>query len=462
MESCHEQTLTALHLPLTSSYPLDFAAGVLTEPINAALAHLLPVLNSLRRHVPSTFATSLLGMTEVHSRWRSFVAERRHLAPNHPLRFSAADLTGCFDTIAQPRLFQAIQFALRLAMASTTSERSPSASTASSSRVLIPKRFRVYHPSANRLLARSMTEVCSGRTAADSLRGAQRLAACGTSHGALFHEMSTVQPQSSRTVLAQMREHIFCNLVAIDGLVLVQRMGIPQGSILSAMFCSLHYAAYEHAMLARYLPMKQSHTRISNHSGTDSSCIEDTVAVESPRETPQVQLRLIDDTLHVCLGYDGADNGPATDQLLSFGSIVNTCKARSYPAPTPSIPCDDSVSSSRIMNEEQQSAVNHRPLCWDGRGHQYFAWCGWLIDVRTLEVRPDFAKARMVVARDGRPHRLRSIPPSRWQILVCKALKPKLHRAFLDPQVCAHKLVPAIATMLTGCLIPADNPMHNV
>lgn len=96
----------AARLPKAWAQQAHGQSGALSEPVNAALAPLLPLLSSLRRRLPAAFGTSVLGMTEVHVRWRHFVAERRHLAPSAPLHFSATDLTGCFDTIAQPRLFQ--------------------------------------------------------------------------------------------------------------------------------------------------------------------------------------------------------------------------------------------------------------------------------------------------------------------------------------------------------------------
>ena len=70
----------------------------------------------------------------------------------------------------------------------------------------------------------------------------------------------------------------------------------------------------------------------------------------------------------------------------------------------------------------------------DRSGRQFYPWCGWMIDVRTAELRPHLARARAALARAGRP------PPSgacpmRMLSLLCKAARPKLHRAFVDPQV---------------------------
>lgn len=87
--------------------------------LNSALAHLLPLLTDVGREAPPAMATSLLGMSEAHQRWRVFVAERRLLDPTAPLSFESTDLSGCYDTISQPRLLQALTFALRLLLRSS-------------------------------------------------------------------------------------------------------------------------------------------------------------------------------------------------------------------------------------------------------------------------------------------------------------------------------------------------------
>jgi len=476
--------------------PTLAARGALHEPVNTALAHLLPLLSSLRRRLPSALATSLLGLSEVHVRWRHFVAERRHLAPDALLRFSSTDLTGCFDTIAQPRLFQAIQFALRLLLTTTAGPpvgramaavpaTTAAAATATGGalvsrsaarapapppppRVLIPRSFRVYRPSAGGLVARTLTEVCGGRLVADPLAAAARLAASGAAHGALFIEGATVRPQASRLALAQMREHVFCNVVALDGQFLVQRMGVPQGSVLSSLFCSLHYGAYEHAILARYLPHRAALD--SDRQGPLGTAVRVRAAPAAPPTAEphalQLQLRLIDDTLHVqTLDATPTAAHPSSmplpepanllasleHQLSSFGSVINPSKGRTYPAtarPSTGATLAMDATVDAIIDTTNADATTNAGadadaddvhvlppgMCTDAQGRRFFPWCGWLIDVETCEARPYLGKARLLAAREHRPRR-GSVSLARWLALACKGLKPKLHRAFVDPQL---------------------------
>lgn len=99
------RTILGLHQPAPPPPPLRRPATPphLGKSVNASLAHLLPLLASLRHVLPSALGTSVLGMTDAQRRWRSFVADRRCHAPSMPLHFRSTDLTGCYDTIAQVR-----------------------------------------------------------------------------------------------------------------------------------------------------------------------------------------------------------------------------------------------------------------------------------------------------------------------------------------------------------------------
>jgi hypothetical protein len=185
---------------------------------------------TLRRRLPAVLGTSLLGLAEAHSRWRVFVAERRHLAPHSLLEFESNDLTGCFDTIAQPRLFQALQFAMRLLLATANhpSISSAAATTLAAPRVLHHKQYRIYRPSSNGFMYRSAIDVCGGRLPSEHLEASSRLARSGTMHASLFVESAASSSELSRQPLSALREHVFCNIVQLHGRFFIQRMGVPQ------------------------------------------------------------------------------------------------------------------------------------------------------------------------------------------------------------------------------------------
>jgi telomerase reverse transcriptase len=56
-----------------------------------------------------------------------------------------------------------------------------------------------------------------------------------------------------RVIIKILYDHIFNNNVCLDGQMYCQKAGIPQGSILSALFCSFLYADLDHCHLAPFL-----------------------------------------------------------------------------------------------------------------------------------------------------------------------------------------------------------------
>ena len=232
-----------------STRQLRLSSKPLTQSVNASVAPLIPLFTALRRQHPSAFATSLLGIGEVHDRWRRFVAERRRLAPYGVLDFGASDLAGCYDTIAQPRLFQSLQFAMRLlfvsacsfdvdtvavAIASLATRIAPSTSIATPAfpitavapppaHLLVHKAFHGHHASRYGLLLRPAIDACDSRRPTDTLTSAAHLAASGVAHAAIFTERASLNYAASRQSLLQLREQVFCNIITLAGRFFVQR-----------------------------------------------------------------------------------------------------------------------------------------------------------------------------------------------------------------------------------------------
>ena len=474
--------------------------------INAHLAHLLPLLSSLHGRLPSAFATSLLGMAEAQARWRVFVAERRQLAPSAPVTLRSSDLTGCFDTLAQPRLFQSIAFALRLLRDGTS----------------LHRRFTLFRPASQALAARTVTYVQSAQQAAFAASsryvsgvagGAAAAAAAavaggsgggpggGGTHACVLREKELATGLAGEDALRLLRQHVFCHLIESSGRYYVARMGIPQGSVLSAWLCSLHLAAAEHAILARYLPMASG---LEATAPTTLASTSDEASASALQL--QLQLRVIDDTLEVKVGGSGA-GAPVGQQ--TFGCVHNAAKARAtyfladaarsdgsrYPggavvqavnggvgrraakrphassssgsgeAGAGSCVPDDPTGVSEGGNATGAVAGPRRgdaatvseaarggdaaatvpeaargdaaASVQDGCGRTLHPWCGWLINAQTLELRPDLLRGRLAAARDRRARDGRAPPPGSAALVraLFRALRPKLHPAFADPQV---------------------------
>ena len=453
------RTIHQLHQPAPIPKACRASRADLSCDLNTALQHLLPLLSAVTRDAPTAHATSVLGMSEVHARWRMFVCEMRHLVPTAPLAFTSTDLAGCYDTISQPRLLQAVAFALRLSLRGTAT------STVVHSRLLLSS-------SANpQALTRSVTTAVAAATPCDvghvvvgSIGGggsdragevggngrgggvgaaaAARFAAGGSlASGRVLSEHPIATSHSMRHAFALLRQHLLCHTVESGGVHYASRMGIPQvgasprtccltlrrgghrptllpcphrlvlrglsfapqGSVVSARLCSLHLGAADHATLARFLPSCAPST---TNDGVETA----TESADVPTGKPLMQLRVIDDTLQVTTasppltvegssahgrasrsgsgsGRDGDGYGGGT--LRMFGMVPNQAKARA----TSGLGAGGDNGGGGGGRGETGTGGVH-----DSSGRLLHPWCGWLIDVSSLEVRPQFARGTSAVA----------------------------------------------------------------
>ena len=79
---------------------------------------------------------------------------------------------------------------------------------------------------------------------ADGAR-AQLVDADGAGDGVGRDEVQRVRARRLRDAFALLRQHLFCHVIESSGAHYVARMGIPQGSVLSARLCSMHLAAVD-------------------------------------------------------------------------------------------------------------------------------------------------------------------------------------------------------------------------
>ena len=172
---------------------------------------------------------------QVHRRWRQFVSERRDVAPRAPLLFCSTDVSSCFDTLTQSRLFESLH----------------SAMCVRGSDVSVQKRFIAIVPTPRRMTPRFKSDVCRRHDlAAAHAFFAERASTASTT---LFIDHHLMKSLTSERALTLLRQHIFGNVLRVDGRCYVQQQGIPQGSLISSLLCSIHYGALDHVLLARFL-----------------------------------------------------------------------------------------------------------------------------------------------------------------------------------------------------------------
>lgn len=206
---------------------------VLSSSINAQLAPVFGALSSERHSTPERLGGAILSVSGLHERLMEF---KKILPADTPLYFAKVDVQSCFDSIPQNRLLALIETVLQ-APAYRTS-----------------KYVEIKSGSERQTRQRyvSIATPANSTNSAFSVRKAGEL----STHkgGRIFTEVGYQKVWSTRQLLELLQQHVQNNVVKIGKKHFRQTQGIPQGSVLSSLLCSLFYASFEEEYLGRLDP----------------------------------------------------------------------------------------------------------------------------------------------------------------------------------------------------------------
>jgi telomerase reverse transcriptase len=204
----------------------------------------------------------------------------------------------------------------------------------------------------------------------------------------LYTEPSTTE------LLVLLKQHIFENIVKDGQKYYLQTEGIPQGSILSSLLCSLYYGYIELNYLSD-LPLG--------------------LRDDDNDETLGLLMRFVDDFLYLTTSLPHAIEFVTRLHrgFPEFGCIVNKNKT--------------------LVNfdiEEDGRPLRKCPVDYEGR--MYVPWCGWCIDVETLEVQSDFSRYQSVYIGDSLTVEFGHKPGDYLRQKTMNYCEQKLHLILLD------------------------------
>ncbi|XP_076965524.1 telomerase reverse transcriptase isoform X2 [Callospermophilus lateralis] len=196
---------------------------------------LFSVLNYERAQRPGLLGASVLGMDDIYRVWRAFVLRVRAQNPAPRLYFVKADVTGAYDTIPQDRLVEVIASIIRPPENTYCVRRYAVVQRAAHGRVR--KSFRTHVSTLSDLqpYMRQFVEHLQDRSA---LRDA------------VVIEQSCSLNETSTNLFDCFLRFVRSSVVRIGGRCYVQCRGIPQGSVLSTLLCSLCYGDMENKLFA--------------------------------------------------------------------------------------------------------------------------------------------------------------------------------------------------------------------
>lgn len=330
----------------------------------------------------------------------------------------AADVKGAFDSIPLPALEQVVTALVGSGEYSVARMSHVQGGVVGGVRT---KTKRVAAPSAPGMEAVPAALTALGRRRGGGDRGNDR-ASKERRVGGVLIDLASPQRLHRAQVLELLHEHLRRNIVRSGGVYLLQTVGIPQGSVLSTLLCSMFYAHLE-----------------ATHSLSGGAAIGDG-SNASTRDT-SVLCRWTDDLLHISATRAPAEGflSAALAGFAEYGCSVNTNKTSLNFDFTPSSTSSGCTTGGAASPTPQ--IPRREVMSGGGRGgRRCIAWCGLLIDSENLELRVDYARyagdwAREAVTVPGRLGSGAQSPFAHLGRRVVAYLRPKCTALLYDHSI---------------------------
>nr|XP_012629578.1 telomerase reverse transcriptase isoform X1 [Microcebus murinus] len=357
---------------------MDYIVGARTfrratraQPFSASVKTLFSVLNYERTRRPGLLGASVLGLDDIYRAWRAFALRMRARDAAPGLYFVKVDVTGAYDAIPQDRLAEVVAGVLR-----------PQENT------YCVRRYATVQRAAHGHVRKSFKRHVS---TLEDLRPYMRqfvehLQETGSLRDAVVIEQSSSLNEAGRSLFDFFLLFVRSNVVRVGGRCYVQCRGIPQGSLLSPLLCSLCYGDMERRLFPGI-------------------------------RRDGLLLRLVDDFLLVTphLAHARAFLRTLVRGVPEYGCVVNLEKT--------------------VVNFPVDAAALGGAACVQLPAHCLFPWCGLLLDTRTLEVFSDYSSFARTSVRASLTFSPGFKAGRNLRRKLLGVLRLKCHGLFLDLQV---------------------------
>ncbi|KFZ47663.1 Telomerase reverse transcriptase, partial [Antrostomus carolinensis] len=339
---------------------------------NTRLKNLFSVLNYERTINTSFIGSSVFGKDDIYKTWKKFVTKVLESDGEIPhFYYVKADVSRAYDTIPHNKLVEVI------------------------SRILNPEKRTVYcirryavimittSGKARRFYRRHVSTFKDFMP--DMKQFVSQLQENASLQNAIIVEQSLTFNETSSSLFAFFLQMIHNNILEIGSRYYLQCCGIPQGSILSTLLCSLCYGDMENKLLCGV-------------------------------QQDGVLIRLIDDFLLVTPHLMQARTFLRTlaTGIPEYGFLINPNKT------VVNFPVDDIPGCSKFKQ---------LPDC------RLIPWCGLLLDIQTLEVYCDYSSYTCTSIRSSLSFNSSRTAGKNMKYKLIAVLKLKCHCLFLDLQI---------------------------
>ncbi|XP_044537720.1 telomerase reverse transcriptase [Gracilinanus agilis] len=340
---------------------------------NGQLKNLFSVLNYERTLHPEVLGSSLFGIDGIYKEWRQFVLRVKQSKDKiSNFYFVKADVTGAYDTIPHDKLIEVISSIIK----------------PEEKKIYCIRRYAVVQKNAHGNIQKSFKRHVS--TYKDALpymsQFVSHLQETTSLQNAIIVEQSSSLNETSINLFTFFLHLIRNNILKIKNKYYVQCQGIPQGSILSTLLCSLCYGNMENKLLSGI-----------QQDGLLIRLIDDFLLVTPHLTQAKVFLRTL------------------AKGIPEYGCLINPKKT------VVNFPVEEDILS--------DSDFTQLPA------HCLFPWCGLLLDTRTLNVFCDYSNYSRTSIRTSLSfdHSLKAGRNMRNKLIA--VLRMKCHGLFLDLQV---------------------------
>ncbi|XP_073405966.1 telomerase reverse transcriptase isoform X2 [Dendrobates tinctorius] len=336
------------------------------------MRNLFSVLNYERDKSSYLIGSSVFGLDDIYKKWRKYVLElKESKSENEKLYFVKTDIKEAYDTIPHSKVSEVISKVIN-----TDNEE-----------VYCIRRYAMLWMDSQGRIRKTFKRHVSNMV--DFLSNMK----CFLTHfqednlvqNAIFVEQSLYMNENSSKLLSFFQQIIFNHILRINDRYYMQCCGIPQGSMLSALLCSLCYGDMENKLFCGI-------------------------------QENGIFLRLIDDFLLV------------TPHLNEAKRFLRTLAA-GIPEYGCSISLDKTVVNFPIDDIPDCSTVEQLPA------RSLFRWCGLLLDTHTLEVFCDYSSFSCTSVRSSLSFCHNSKAGEHLRHKLLSVLRLKCHSLFLDLQV---------------------------
>ncbi|CAK9192800.1 unnamed protein product [Sphagnum troendelagicum] len=311
---------------------------------------------------PEDLGSSVFGYRDAYIKLLPFVMKMKATPGGvPPLYMAVCDISKAYDTIQQEKLCEVVQDFVR-------------------SPLYVVLRYASLFPTVGALrVAYERVCMCSDHPL-NFLNFSMDVTA-KHSHS-IVHDQAVVTRMMQEQVVSLVKEHVKRNIVKVGSKYYQQKVGIPQGSVLSSLLCSLFYGHLDTHILFPLLQSSDTEISkgqsISDNTNSLAAAPDKNPEAGKPAASDCILLRFIDDSLFISTSENMVVKFVETMHkgFAEYGCHANRGKT--------------AVSFDLELTDGQRKNVKNVYMSDDGAC--FMRWSGLLINCRTLEIQADYTR----------------------------------------------------------------------